>query len=385
MGDQAKNILIGIFVIAAFAIVTFMLLFLHPTVGDDGKKIRIRFSDIDKVTPGTRVTYGGKPVGEVVSIKEIDDPHHPRQARNGYIYLYEVETTVDSTVRIYNSDSVSLRTSGLLGEKSVAITPQPPRPDEPLIEIDGEIIYANESGSVEETLKEFKQLSDKFEDTLDAILVFFKDVNNSKLVDKTSQTVENLLGITEAIYQKDKLVAIVDNAHTLSANAVKTWDSIDKTVASADTILGATSRGEGTVGQLFMKDDTYLRFNSILAKAETLMDDINHYGLLFQSDRNWQRVRARRANLLYTLQSPQEFRNFFNDEVNQITTALSRLNNVLEQTECIPDFDGSLDNCQFKTALAELIRRVKQMEESIRLYNTQVMDVEKCNQPPVCN
>lgn len=383
MGDQAKNILIGIFVISAFAIVTFMLLFLHPTVGDDGKKIKIRFSDIDKVTPGTRVTYGGKPVGEVVSIKEIDDPKQPRQARNGFVYLYEVETTVDSTVRIYNSDSVSLRTSGLLGEKSVAITPLPPKPDEPLIEIDGEIIYADESGSVEETLKEFKELSDKFEETLDAVHVFFKDVNESKLVSKTTQTVETLLGIAEAIYQKDKLVAIVDNAHTLSANAVKTWDNIDKSVASAETILGTTARGEGTVGNLLMKEDTYLRFNSILAKAETLMDDINHYGLLFQSDRNWQRVRARRANLLYTLQSPQEFRNFFNDEVDQIVTALARLNTVLDQTQCIPDFDNSLENCKFKEALAELIRRVKQMEESIRLYNTQVMDVEKCNQP-VC-
>lgn len=378
MGDQAKNILIGIFVIAAFAILTFMLLFLHPTVGDDGKRLTFRFSDVDKVNPGTRVTYGGKPVGEVTAIREVIDPSNPRKTINGYVYLYEVDAVVDSKVRIYNSDNVSLRTSGLLGEKSVAITPLPPRPDQVLKEVDTEVIFANETGSVEETLKEFKELSDKFEDTLDAILTFFKDVNKSNLVAKTTETIENIRDITASLNNKEKLEGILNNVYTFSDNIIGTFKGVDEVIAMADEIVGKTAKGEGTVGRLLMKDDAYLRVNSLLSKTETLMDDINHYGLLFSSDKNWQRLRARRANLLYKLESPQEFRNYFNDEVNEIMTALSRVNNVMENTSCLPCYDQLADDCEFKKVLAELIRRVKMLEESIQMYNTQLMNVETC-------
>jgi phospholipid/cholesterol/gamma-HCH transport system substrate-binding protein len=106
------------------------------------------------------------------------------------------------------------------------------------------------------------------------------------------------------------------------------------------------------------------------------MNDINHYGLLFQTDKRWQRVRARRANLLYTLQTPQEFKNYFNDEMDQITTSLSRVNVVLEETGELECFNEMVDNGQFKKALAELIRRVKMMEESIQMYNTQYSELE---------
>ena len=65
MGDQYKNVMIAFFVIAAIAICTFVLMFIHPSIGDEKKILRARFTDIDKINTGTRVTYGGKPVGEV--------------------------------------------------------------------------------------------------------------------------------------------------------------------------------------------------------------------------------------------------------------------------------------------------------------------------------
>jgi phospholipid/cholesterol/gamma-HCH transport system substrate-binding protein len=63
MPDQAKNILIGIFVIVACAIIVFVLMFLHPSVGDESRLLRVRFANIDKITLGTRVNFAGKPVG----------------------------------------------------------------------------------------------------------------------------------------------------------------------------------------------------------------------------------------------------------------------------------------------------------------------------------
>jgi phospholipid/cholesterol/gamma-HCH transport system substrate-binding protein len=113
MNDPIKNILIGLFVFAAGILVVFVILFLHPTVGDDAQTLRVRFANIDKVSVGTRVTYGGKPVGEVVEIRDIEDQKDARKAgKDGFVYIYELVLQLDSKVNTYNTDQVSLRTSG---------------------------------------------------------------------------------------------------------------------------------------------------------------------------------------------------------------------------------------------------------------------------------
>lgn len=365
MVDRAKNVLIGIFVLAGFGIIAFMLLFLHPSVGDEGKQFRIMFADIDKINTGTRVTYGGKPVGEVVKIREVENPKKPREMVHGYIYLYEVTVDVDSSVEIFNSDEVLSKTSGLLGEKSVAIIPKAPLPDVPLRLIGkDELIYANESGSLEESLKVLKSLADKFEETLDAITTTVTHINDEKLVDKISTTAQNLADITSSLNNKQK------------------WEDI---LAHTDQFTHDLAKGEGTVGKLIKEDTLYLRTNSLLSKAEVALDDVNHYGIFYASDKNWQKVRARRANLLYRLENPVEFKNYFNDELDQIYTSLARVNVVLQNAydpcQCLGRCVG--ENQEYRKVFAELLRRIKQMEESIQLYNQQLMECEtlktECN------
>ncbi len=117
MADQAKNILIGLFVVAACAVGVFILLFLHPSVGNEGRTLRIRFANIDKVNVGTRVTFAGLPIGEVVEIHEIINPEDPREDHDGYVFPYELVLKVDTSVNVYNTDTIALRTSGLLGGK----------------------------------------------------------------------------------------------------------------------------------------------------------------------------------------------------------------------------------------------------------------------------
>src|SRR5947209_20418902 len=100
MAASIKNILIGIFVLTAIGIIVFMVLFLHPSVGDNAKTLRVRFTDIDKVNVGTRVTFAGRPVGEVVSIQELPDARTNRISKNGDIYVYELVLKVDSAVDV---------------------------------------------------------------------------------------------------------------------------------------------------------------------------------------------------------------------------------------------------------------------------------------------
>ena len=66
MKEYGKNFSIGAFVITALSIIVATLLFLRPSIGNNEQKIWVRFSDIDKITVGTRVLFAGRPVGQVV-------------------------------------------------------------------------------------------------------------------------------------------------------------------------------------------------------------------------------------------------------------------------------------------------------------------------------
>jgi phospholipid/cholesterol/gamma-HCH transport system substrate-binding protein len=383
MADQLKNMMIGLFVLAAVAIIVFALMFLHPSVGDERRVLRVRFVNIDKISVGTRVTFAGKPVGEVAAINELKDAITERKARDGVIYVYELILHVDSQVNVFNSDEITAHTSGLLGEKSVNITPLPPKPGVPLRIVNDEILFAIEVGSVEDTLVEFKGLALKFDTALDSINTIFTEINDEQIIKKASDTLQNVSDITAALNQPENLSQIVDNFHTLSQRVLTSWDTVDQTLVNMKTltndgkdIIATVKKGQGTVGRLVMNDQLYLKLNSLLSKGETVFNDINHYGLLFNQDKGWQRLRARRLNLLYTLSTPQEFRNFFNDEMDQINTSLSRVYSIVESTNCAPFCCDLFDNPEFQKVYAELLRRVTDTEEALKMYNQQLVETE---------
>lgn len=389
MIDQTKNFMIGVFVVAAISLIVFIILFIHPTVGNEGKFMKVLFSNIDKVNVGTRVTFGGKPVGEVVSIREIEDEKNPRKTHNGIVYIYELILAVDTSVDVYNTDEVSLRTSGLLGDKSVNITPLPPKKGQKLRPLQqDEIIYAYEGASVEDTLKDIKHLAVKIEEALDGVMTVIDDIHKTKLIRNFSDTFGNLRDITGAIDEPQKWNDILTHVDDVTRSAVNSWPKVDETLdrlsnaaenarvitSDGKEVALAMREGRGTLGKAIMTDDLYLQLSSILSKGETVMNDVNHYGVFFHLDKNWQRLRARRVNLLQKLCSPQEFRNFFNDEVDQISTSLARVNMIIEESGAPCCNPCLINNYEFTKVFSELLRRTEEIEENLRLYNTQLND-----------
>lgn len=368
MQDQGKNLLIGVFVLAAVAIVVFILLFLHPYTGDEGQVLHVRFTDIDKVNVGTRVLFAGKPVGEVVKITENSAALDRRVSLKGDVYIFELTLAIDSGIKVFSSDQIYLQTAGLLGEKSVAIDPQPAKPGQELHLITkDEIVYAEQIGTVEQTFNEIKTLAAKFDVLLDTIQNVFGELKDRKMWENIANTAENLSEFTGNLV--DSWKEIEESINNIAKTSANTRDISDKVVM-----------GEGTIGKLFVKDDMYLRLTSLLSKGETVFDDINHYGLLFQNDKGWQRLRARRLNLMNQLSTPQEFRNFFNDELNQIQTSLSRVSQVMEKSaECT--ISNNMNQClsenpEFNKVFSELLRKVGVLEESIKLYNNEIIKHE---------
>lgn len=388
MPSSIKNVMIGIFVISAIAVVIFMLLFLHPSVGDNAKTLRVRFTDIDKVNVGTRVTFAGKAVGEVSSIKELPEVRTSRTSKNGDIYVYELVLKVDSSVEVFNTDQIILRTSGLLGERNIEINPLPLKPGETLINVEKDILYADQTTSVEDTMKDIANLSSKFEKVLDDFHAILTDIQDEQVVKKISGIAQNVLDISQTLNQPEKWGEILDNTLTLTRRANDTWTTVDETVNEfhltsknavaftdkANEIIDLTRRGKGTLGKLFVDEDLYLRLKSILHRGEIIADDINHYGILFHSNKRWQRLQANRLRLLEKLSSPIAFANYFNDEMDQITASLSRVTCVLNQSDCYPK--SLIYNQDFTKRFSELLRRVENMEESLKMYNEQVISQE---------
>lgn len=393
MRDYMKNVIIGIFVVSALAIVTFILLYLHPSTGDEGQVLFARFTDIDKVNVGTLVTFAGKKVGEVAAILELQDGREGPKDDYGHVYVYELKLLIDSHVEVYDTDQISLRTSGLLGERSVSIMPMaPPEGVIPKKLNDKDIIYATQIGSVEDAVKEFKEVADNFDRALKNVSEILEDARKEELVKHVTTVFHNLGDITTALNRPNEWTAILKNIDKFTGEFAtrlpKSWDTLDFTLSDARTAAGNAkvvfadvSSGQGSLGRLLVKDDLYLGLKSVMNKAETVMDDINHYGVMFHNDKGWQRLRARRMNLLAQLSTPQEFRNYFNEEMNQITTSLSRVTMILDKADlCWSYLDCGygpfclLDDPEFAKVFSELMRRIATMEEALNAYNQQLIE-----------
>ena len=203
------------------------------------------------------------------------------------------------------------------------------------------------------------------------------EIKRDEIVSKVNQTIDNVLSFSSAINQPDKWNRTIDNVFALSNRAQKSWDTVDQTLnqlygaahnaeaftEKANEIINYTSQGKGTVGQLFMGNELFLRLKSILHKGEVVMNDMNHYGLLYHLDKRWQRLQGERLR-------------YFNQEMDQISSSLSRVSLVLNDSECYPQ--SLISNPQFTHRFSELLRRVETMEETLKIYNEQVVSQDNC-------
>lgn len=396
MTDKMKNILIGLFVAGAVTLIIAMILFLDPQIGDGKKTLEVRFANISGIVIGTRVTFAGKPVGEIVAIQEIHDARDAPADDTGRVYFYQLVLKIDSSVQVYNTDEIAIRTTGLMGEKSIAIIPRTAPPGKTSYPITDQIMTANSIDPLENTFNQIAKVSNRMESSLGHIDKWF--LNNQDNLSLSIQSFGSFLQRGEVILaslDQTELVPSLKDASTLlneNLNLLKSGledDQIFYKIANlADTLTQSAeafntdgalalrninqitrdlSGGTGTLGRLITGEDFYLRLSSLLSKGETLMNDINHYGLLFQYDKHWQRSRTKKANILKSLDTPREFRNYFEGEVDSINVSLGRLTELL-------DYAGSerqkiVENEHFKQQFGSLMRTVQGLSDALKLYN----------------
>ena len=164
-------------------------------------------------------------------------------------------------------------------------------------------------------------------------------------------------------------INFIDNISQFSNSLNKDGSQI---LQNINSISENINNNKGTIGKLINTDDIYLEVGAILSKVNTLMNDINHYGLLFQYNKTWQRGRTKRATILNALKTPSEFKNYFQNEVDNITTSLSRLSILLNKAE----EEHMMDEDSFKKSFYDFMQQVDSLSNSIKYYNEEMMDKE---------
>ena len=130
--------------------------------------------------------------------------------------------------------------------------------------------------------------------------------------------------------------------------------------------------GKGDLGKLLMREDLYFQAQGIFSKVSTVMNDVNHYGLLFHLDKGWQRARTKRMNLLNEIETASQFRQYFESEVDQITTSLSRVSMLLELAQNKPEkIEGQQE---FMKGFSDLLRQVQLLESGLKIYNEEYFE-----------
>lgn len=396
MVEYTKNMLIGLFVAIACALIVGMVLFLEPSVGDGKQTLVMRFSNINGISLGTRVMFAGKPVGEVEKIEQI--PHAREQPTDelGQVYFYQLILKIDSSVRAYNTDEFTIQTSGLLGEKSISIVPRsPPKGVTPKRVTAKTPIYASANDPLESVFSELSGVADKMDEALDKVITWI-DQNGNELGsavrsfdDAMSEASTMLESINKLKVIEDVKVAVQNFGTTMGeisngieqlqddhffANLGDTMHSIKGASSSVDEVMRNIVQGKGTLGKIISDDDTYLQITAILSKVDTLMNDVNHYGLFFNLNKEWQKTRVRQVSQLNALQTPQNFRTYFEKEIDGINTAMARISMLISKAEKKPHFDRIVDSKPFRKDFAELLRLTQEMLDNLTLYNQQLME-----------
>lgn len=414
MTEQLKNVLIGFFIIAASSLLIWMLLFLHPSLGDGKQKLTIRFSNISQINVGTRVTLAGKPVGKVTEITTVEDGRDlGKTDKQGNPYMFQLVLAIDSKVQVYDTDQIMIETTGLLGEKSITIAPEvPPKGVTAHLIKPGEIIYAQGQGPIETVLYQVEQVGLKLGNTLDVVFnllednkdsihtvvnnlnstlastsQIFNDVEKKQIVTHAAGILENVDEITEKIDPQD-VSNIVHNT-SLFSNALAdssqdvpgavqsirdfTYEG-SQTFANLTKITNTIAAGKGSIGRLVESEDFYLKLTAILSKVNTLMNDVNQYGVLFHLNKGWQRMRQQKIQQMNQLTSIEDFRIYLNRELDGVSASLARLNILLEKAQAAPEEKMIMESNVFKKDYIHLMQQVGHLDDLLKRYNEMMQD-----------
>ena len=119
----------------------------------------------------------------------------------GRVFFYELILKTDSSVEIYDTDEIAVRSLGLMGEKSVAILPKAGKSAKLITD---EIIYANSIDPLENTFTQMTKVANRIERTVANIDSWFQENSRplSTSIETFNEAVSNINGTFAALEEK---------------------------------------------------------------------------------------------------------------------------------------------------------------------------------------
>lgn len=298
MTEIKKNIAIGLVLCMSFFLILWVLLFLHPTFGDRGMQFHVRFAGIEKVSKGSRVTFAGRPVGHVEEITTIARESLNPSDKNAPVYCYDVRVAIDSHVTVYDTDEIMLSTSGLMGERHIAITPKPALSPKALTQ--GQVVYATELPSLSDTIQQVNH-------------------NLQELFTSTKSSAQSFEQVCLNINASwPKIQSAIENFTALSVKSQETAEKLNLLITNIHA-------GKGSLGRLLTSDELYFKTSALMNKVDLLFNDLNTYGVMYHWNNNWKKEQKAREMTLAKLKNPEDFNQFLSEKLMQISSNINSL------------------------------------------------------------
>ncbi|VAW35921.1 hypothetical protein MNBD_DELTA02-174 [hydrothermal vent metagenome] len=285
---------VGLFVIVGIALLVIMSLKLGGVdiASDEGYELKMRLDNAIGLDPGAAITIAGVEVGNVKSI-----------ALEGSKALITIK--VRSGVEVMRNYTVALKTSGLLGEKYLALIPGiKPAP----LLTDGDEIKSIAAYSdmdrlitaLSDVAVDIKKITGSLGDVLGGkdnqaslgsiiknlqeitssvnSIVAENDVRFTTVMKNMESFSASLKDITEMLAaNKGNFNATMKNVSEAMATLNKIAPNVNSTVSSISKIAKRIERGEGTIGKLINDDETHTNINQALTGINKFINKADRF------------------------------------------------------------------------------------------------------------
>ncbi|HTL46744.1 MAG TPA: MlaD family protein [Verrucomicrobiae bacterium] len=248
MKKNRNEVVVGMFVIIGFIILTVLVFFVSGVyLFRPGYKFDVVYEYVSILDKGAPVRMAGVRIGEVDGVKLVLDP------ATGDTKVH-VKLFIEKGTEIRENYGFFIRGTHVLSEPHIEVTPKPG--NAPAIK-PGAIVNGENPVAVETLVQKANDIATR----LDNILSSF----------------EGALATDEGRESFKKIVInlgnLTDSLNTLMSgtgqNNKTTIQNIQSSADSLSQILEHMKNGEGTAGQLLMKDDLYKELDAFVKEIKT--------------------------------------------------------------------------------------------------------------------
>jgi phospholipid/cholesterol/gamma-HCH transport system substrate-binding protein len=277
--DKGLELKVGAFVVVGLAVLA-ALVVQFGRVGEGFKTyygLTVRFPDASGLLKGSDVLLAGAKIGRVSD--------GPRLARSGQ--GVEVPLRIFDYVKIPAGSTFTVGSSGLLGDRFVAVTMPPGKPTA-FVEKNSLIEGTRETG-LDDLTREGGFLVSDLRGAVQNVNTTISRLNDQALSPENMQnlkaSVEHLNSATAALAESSKKIdGVLEKADATMGSAKKAADDIQtaivdarKTIQAATQVMQEATHGKGLLAALLTNQD-------LAADLRALIGNLRAHGVLFYRD-----------------------------------------------------------------------------------------------------